>query len=140
MPVAPADIHGIGTKLWAGQLIVKTEEACVRTIAGRAYYAAYLVTRQALRNVYGIPEYDVTHGSLSHFMINSGQPTLKVNGNALKELFEARVIADYFPDQTLRFVDAEGWLENSGDIIAQAPAMEPEFDALPGKVPRKTPD
>ena len=90
-------MHGISQQLWAGQPVGKTEEACVRTIAGRAYYAAYLSTREALRTAYNDSPYDVGHEPLYEFMIGSRQPTLMVAGNSLKELFEARVLADYKP-------------------------------------------
>ena len=103
-------------------------------MAGRAYYAAYHCAREALRSAYANPTYDVQHGPLVAFMIGSGVPVLRLAGNALKELREARERADYQLLTTLKHSLAEGLVDGAQELLAQQPLLEAEFTKL---LPRK---
>ncbi len=138
MPVAPRDVHEVANKLWLGTPVPKLTESCVRTVAGRAYYSAYLSTREAVRAAYGDPTYDVGHDPLAAFMIGSGQPTLRLVGDMLKELREARELADYDLGASLKHGAVEHLVEDALEIISRAATLQAEFSAaLPAQVPRR---
>src|SRR6266566_9003107 len=136
MPVAPRDFHEVASKLWQGTPVPKLTEPCVRTVAGRAYYSAYLSTREALRAAYGDPTYDVEHTPLATFMIGAGRPNLKLAGAMLKELRVARELADYELGATLKHSSAEHLVDDALEIISLAPTLQAEFAAaLPVRCP-----
>ncbi len=138
MAVAPQGFHDVASKLWQGTPVAKLSEPCVRTVAGRAYYSAYLSTREALRAAYADPTYDVEHTPLATFMIGAGQPTLKLAGGMLKELREARELADYDLGVTMRHAAAEHLVDDALEIISLAATLRAEFKAaLPARPLRR---
>jgi hypothetical protein len=138
MATTPPDIHKMGEDLWMGSPIAKMLEPCVRTVAGRAYYAAYLSTREALRSAYGDPNYDVGHKPLWSFMIGSGVTDLKLPGNLLKALNLARERADYDLTDTPTHAAAEALVDDARDVISQQATIESAFRAIAARVPPRT--
>jgi len=132
--VTPSDVHGVARSLWQHGTAPKFAESCVRTVAGRAYYSAYLSTREAARAAYNDPSFDIGHQPLARFMIGSGSPSLKVAGLLLDELRVARELADYDMSRTLRHVDAEAFVDNAEDIIGLSGALRAEFAAHPRRM------
>ena len=130
MPVTPVDIHDVASRLWQGTAVPKQKEATVRSVVSRAYYSAYLSTREAVRAAYSNPVWEVRHAPLAAFMVGSGKPTLSIAGNQLKELLEARKLADYDLGWTVQHGDVEHLVDNAAEIIGKASAIEVEFRSL----------
>lgn len=134
MSITATDIHGIATRLWNGSAIVKTEEVCVRTAAGRAYYSAYHCTREAMRAAYSQPTYDVQHRPLATFMIGSGVPLLRQAGYTLKRLRVAREQADYRLDESVSHAYAEVLIDGAQELLVQQSEIRAAFRQI---LPRK---
>jgi hypothetical protein len=137
MPSTPAEIHEVADRLWQGSQIDKRNEACVRTVAGRSYYAAYTSTRDALRAAYGDPTYDVAHETLFKFLIQYGGK-LGAAGNTLKSLHTARTRADYFLGDTIAHSQAETFVEDALFVLSLRGDVEVELRALlPTRISRR---
>jgi hypothetical protein len=60
MPIRPEHLFDAAQKLNALKPPLVSDEVCARTMANRAYYAAYLATREALRVQYANPSPSVS--------------------------------------------------------------------------------
>ena len=138
VPVTPTEIHEIANRLWLGQPIPKKGEPCVRTIASRAYYAAYLSTREALRAAYSNPSYDVGHAPFANFMIMTRKPKLALAGNLLKALSEARERADYELGASLTHAEAETLVDDALEVIQLSSDLESDFGSHPYHAPARS--
>ena len=82
-------------------------EEGARTATGRAYYAAYLTgilklqNSQALRDAKS--QSDSVHEQLKLAFAQSGHPEIS---DMLSDLFDRRVVADYFPGETVDYSGA----------------------------------
>lgn len=110
------------------------EEPYTRTAVGRAYYSAYLATRDVVRAAYGDPKFDVGHTDLAAALKRA--PDLRVQdiGTRLETLFNFRVRADYHHTKTVSRSDATLMLENSRKVLANLPAIR---GLIPNGIPRR---
>lgn len=97
MPIRSEDLYAAARQLDRLRPTLMNDEVCGRTIANRAYYAAFLATREALRAQYGNPRFDVHHARLVAAFENSGNPLVSSLGVTLKSLKQQRETADYQP-------------------------------------------
>jgi hypothetical protein len=97
MPIRPEDLYDAARQLDQLSPTLVSDEVCGRTIANRAYYAAFLATREALRAQYRNPRFDVQHTLLAVALENSGNPLVSGLGTSLKSLKLQRENADYQP-------------------------------------------
>ncbi|HEV7590398.1 MAG TPA: hypothetical protein VGO40_19970 [Longimicrobium sp.] len=120
--IDPADLLAAAKELSNSKKPLVNDEVCARTAANRAYYAAYLVTREEIRKQYGNPKYDVHHAPLSTGLSqNAATATL---GSRLAALRLQRNDADYHPTDltvnrltvALRLKDAEYVIENASKV------------------------
>lgn len=98
MPIRPEDLYAAARQLDRIDPTLVSDEVCGRTIANRAYYAAYLAIREALRTQYGDPRFDVQHTRLASALEKSGDPRVSDVGTMLKFLRLQREKADYRPN------------------------------------------
>jgi uncharacterized protein (UPF0332 family) len=86
----------------ADALIEGSSEAEWRSAVSRAYYAAFHIARQLLRQCgFQVPEADQAHAYLWLRLSNCGHPDVQNAGHELKELRTARNWADYDLDRPL---------------------------------------
>jgi hypothetical protein len=97
MPIRPEDLYAAARQLDQINPTLVSDEVCGRTIANRAYYAAFLATRDALRAQYGDPRFDVQHTRLARALEKSGAPLVSGLGTLLRFLKLQREKADYRP-------------------------------------------
>jgi len=98
-------------------------EPCLRTSAGRAYYAAYLATLETVRRRTGRALRSIGHQALSRCLRNSGNPTAERIGHLLSELRDRREMADYKPDQTMSRLTSEAQLEDAREVFRLLPTL-----------------
>lgn len=128
MPIDPREFAEAAEKLRNGVAI--KGEVCARTVAGRAYYAAYLATRQAIRNQYKDPSLNPGHADLYEALKRRGRDsTVQLIGAALAGLYSRRTDADYYPE-----------LSMSGSsmtiVVAEAQKVLTLLPNVVGKLPR----
>ena len=100
MPIRPEQLYDAAKELDGLDPTLVSDEVCARTIANRAYYAAYLATREALRTQYQNPHFDVGHGPLASQLESSADAVVSGVGTSLKTLRAAREHSDYRPHQS----------------------------------------
>jgi hypothetical protein len=116
MPIRPDDFVEVADRLQFGRSVGEKEERCTRTVAGRAYYAAYLSLRQAARKAVGDPRYNIGHQSLiSHLDGYSGE--VERAGVLLRELRYFRELSDYWLDETVDRTSVGLALNNAKGIL-----------------------
>jgi hypothetical protein len=130
MPIRPEHLFDAAQKLNALKPPLVSEEVCARTMANRAYYAAYLATREALRVQYANPGFDVTHRSLTSHLTRAGDPRVREIGSRLKMLRRMREISDYQPTSTvsrlhvaLHLADARYVLDRVDRLVGRLPVI-----------------
>ena len=111
-------------------------EARHRTVVGRAYYAAYLVVREAVRREFGLStEFEPGHESLANTLAaQGGTKDVQKIGHKLNTLRQYRLTSDYFPKREITEDQADIALEESSWVIAavsQAPGNFPVFSEIP---------
>src|SRR4051812_25390742 len=128
MPFLPDEFQAVAKRLSANQL--PTGEGRYRTIAGRAYYAACLATREALRRTHRMgDDYDPGHEPISNALAAvAGDPDVRKLGNLLNTLRLKRLLADYKLNKTLVEDQAEDSVEEAGQVLALLPSVR---DRLP---------
>lgn len=131
MPIRPEDLHAAARQLDRISSPLVSEEVCGRTIANRAYYAAFLATREALRTQYGNPRFDVRHTRLAEALENSRDPLVSDLGTSLKILKAHREIADYRPNAAFdsRLL-VPLLLFQAGDILEKLPRAVGSFPVI----------
>src|SRR5690348_1204103 len=132
MTIRPADFCSIAEQLYRGDRLA-IDETCLRTAAGRAYYAAFLEVREAVRRKYMQPGFDVHHRTLGNELKKVGGDVGDV-GLRLLALFEKRVDADYFPGRTLSKLEVGLAIKSAQAIIAKVPSITAN---IPAGIPEK---
>ena len=97
MPIRSEDLYAAARQLDRLRPTLVSDEVCGRTIANRAYYAAFMATREALRAQYGNPRFDVKHTRLVAALEGSRNPLVSGLGASLRTLKLHREKADYQP-------------------------------------------
>lgn len=94
-PITPEEIRSAAEALAEAKPLAG--EVCLRTVTGRAYYAAYTATRDAMCAQYGFaPESYIHHETLTDTLARyEHDPLVRQLGTALHALRLRRVIADY---------------------------------------------
>jgi len=99
MAIDPKEFTDAAEELRNGRPI--EGEVRTRTVVGRAYYAAYLVTRQAIREQTRNPAFDPLHLELADTLKRARDPQVKAIGTALAGMYDYRTSADYFPERNM---------------------------------------
>lgn len=100
MPVTPTEVVHIASCLCFDQSVSSSDEACLRTSAGRAYYGAFLAVRHIARVALGKPNWNAGHGPFIKYL-KGCVGTAEQVGEALDELYALREIADYHPQDSV---------------------------------------
>lgn len=94
------------------------------------YYAAYLATRESIREQIGIRELDVGHSALVAALKRTPDPDVQVVGTRLLALKRLRERADYRPHHhltklavALRLADAQYVIENVPRLRGRLPSV-----------------
>lgn len=131
MPIRPDDFFAAAVALNRLKPPLVSDEVCARTMAGRMYYAAYLATREAIREQIGIRELDVGHSALIAALKHTPDTDVQVVGTRLLALKRLRERADYRPHHhmtklavALRMADAQFVLENVPGLRGRLPSVQ----------------
>ena len=102
----------------SGSSVLSTEVRW-RTVCGRAYYAAYKATSNAICELYGFKlDSAMPHETMCHTLASvKGDPEVRDLGNALNTLRLRRVHADYHLDRPFTKVLEKEALEDSGSAL-----------------------
>jgi len=97
----------------------KYEEPCrIRTAVGRAYYAAFLYTKNKLKALgYHFHDDHRVHREVIDKLMNTGNPDYTTIGSKLDKLFENRRIADYRMGKPINLGEGNFCVEVSREII-----------------------
>ena len=133
MPIKPDGFRVVAYELHKGQKAT-AGEPCDRTIAGRAYYAAYLATRETVRTAYKDPRFDVRHSELYTALKNDPNPDISDVGTRLETLFTLRSRADYRLERTISRLEAGLSVTEADTILAALPKI---VSKIPSGIPRK---
>ena len=71
------------------------QEACYRSVVSRAYYAAFCLTRNYVRDSEGVAFGGNDHRALQDYLISRPHKPKKKLGNQLRILHQHRIKADY---------------------------------------------
>ena len=105
------------------------EEACRRSACSRAYYAAFLVARAALRGAKLTPPRDKVHSWVIRALKSSANADVKKLGGSLETVRDWRNKADYDLSQAWPTFPYDMAVKSAETIIA-------ELVALQGSAPR----
>lgn len=112
----PKEFNNLASELAAGNTPAK-----VRTAINRAYYAAFLIGRELLKNKLGIPIQGTGkgHQDVKTYLNNSGDGEFMKVSSKLSTLQRDRLQADYFPENenVERFTKAKSSVEQAESII-----------------------
>lgn len=133
MPIVPDDLLEAARKLGNDKKPLHSPEACARTIVNRAYYAAYLATREAIRSAYGNPRFDVGHTALAKAFSKDSDTDVAKIGQRLDTLRILRSTADYHPDRTVDINTARLRVRDAQFILTALPSVA-------SRIPKKIPD
>jgi len=111
----PREFHQVASRLASG-----TRPGELRSAISRAYYAAYNVSVQILKEMgFKIPESSAGHGEVQNRLGNSGDGEIEVVASQLTDLHSRRIQADY--KMARRDVErqgtAQGIVEQAGRMI-----------------------
>jgi hypothetical protein len=145
MGIKPSDFTDIADSLHHERKIASSAEQCVRTVAGRAYYAVYLTLRDLAKSVTGDPAFNIGHNALaSHLDGYENNQQMEALAARVKELKYFREVSDYWPDVTVDRASVGLALNGAKDIVRDAQKLRPSFDAKklarlsePQKMPSK---
>lgn len=123
MPIQPDIFQEVAKKLNEHQL--PTGEGKYRTVAGRAYYAAYLATRDAVKLLHTMgDDYSPSHEAFSQALAAyQSDPEVSKLGHMLNGLRLRRVRADYKLTLTLNEADAEAAIDETKDLLELLPKV-----------------
>jgi hypothetical protein len=112
----------------------KPQEAHIRAAFGRAYYAAFLVAREALKSIGHMVPQSNAHWYVRAQLLNSKGNKAIVNlGQRLGELHDDRKDADYELGKPRR--QKQGYQQRVGALTAlRAKMWVDEFQQIPQKV------
>jgi uncharacterized protein (UPF0332 family) len=124
MSIDPGDYYRAAEQLSRRQPLV--DEVRHRTVAGRAYYAAFLATRDAIKRVHHLgeeysPRHDTFCDQLARYRT---EPEVSKLGHRLHALRLRRVEADYKLRATVREDDADLSMEDADSILRALPGLE----------------
>ena len=123
MPIAPKDFWQVARDLH-NRVALPADEPCHRTVIGRAYYAAYLATREAVRQRYNDPNFDVHHQTLADALKGNADPDVADIGARLDRLFHTRSRADYRMRERIDALTAGLMVSSSEHVIASLPGIQ----------------
>lgn len=122
MPIAPSDFLVVAQTLKSGSAL-EPKEPRDRTIVGRAYYAAYLAAREAVRKAYGKPGLWVAHEALATNLAGVSDAAVADVGIRLQTLKQTRKRADYELKSTVTANDVALMCASADRVIASAPKI-----------------
>jgi hypothetical protein len=130
MPITPEDFFAAALALNRLEPPPVSDEVCARTMAGRIYYAAYLATREAIRQQLGKGDFDVSHTALVAELRHARDEDVREVGARLRTLKRLRDSADYKPhcrltklSVALRMRDARFVLDEVGKLRGRFPQI-----------------
>ena len=131
MPIQPEVFQAVAKSLNTHQ--IPTGEGKHRTIAGRAYYAAFLATREAVKKLHTLgddysPSHEVFSQSLARYQ---GDSDVRRLGHILDGLRLRRVRADYRLNATVSEGDAEVAIDEANDLLALLPTVSAKLPRIP---------
>jgi hypothetical protein len=133
MPIQPSEFCDVAAELQQRRANLLAEPMS-RTAIGRAYYAAYLATREVVRSVYGLRHFDVRHTDLAAALKRSSDPDVSDVGTRLQMLLSMRTRADYQPNGTLSRNDAALMIATSRHVLKKLPGIR---GRIPPGIPPK---
>jgi hypothetical protein len=133
MPFLPDQYHQVAKSL--SEKTLPTGEGRYRTIAGRAYYAAYLATRETLKQVHGLDEsYTPEHEKLCNTLAEvTTDPDVRKVGDLLNGLRMLRVRADYRLQKPVDEFAADDAVEDAAAILALLPTIAKRLPRVPNR-------
>ena len=132
MAIQPSEFYDVAKELY-GTRRNALDEPYIRTSIGRAYYAAYLATREVVRAAYGDPKFDVRHSDLALALKRAVDVRVQDVGTRLETMIHIRGHADYHQRRTVSRTDAALVLQNASVILAKLPALR---GLIPPGIPR----
>ena len=133
VPIDPGHFLELARDLRGARPIAAESEPCLRTVAGRAYYAAFLATQDVIRAAYGDPNFEVDHRPLANELQRAGGDVARV-GLKLNSMRSARNRADYRPAESFSDVTAEAALRDAQSVLQLLPTIA---SRIPAGIPRK---
>lgn len=131
MPIRPDEFYQAARNLNELKPPLVSDEVCARTMLNRMYYAAYLATREAVRNHLGNPRFNVTHTALATALAEAADPAVSALGSRLALLKTAREQSDYQPHLSitrgfaaLHLVNARYVLDNASRLVGRFPYIK----------------
>ena len=135
MPVVPSDFLDAAKELY-NRNAVSSSETRARTVLGRAYYAAFLEVREAIRREAGKPGWKVTHDWLPTALKQASDTSVAEIGVYLEGLRELREKADYEISSTVTELQAGLNISSAETVLATAPLRSKRiFDAYKAASP-----
>lgn len=110
-----------------------SDEVCARTMLNRMYYAAYLATREAIRNQLRNPSFDVTHTTLANTLADATDFDVSALGSRLALLKTAREESDYQPDVSITKAAAALHLAHARHVLENADRLAKRFPDVRGR-------
>ncbi len=123
MALPPEDFVAIAERLRDGHGI--QGEGRHRTVVGRAYYGAYLVTCRRISQKQGInPPDTFDHEGLCHTLAGfMGNDNVRKFGTILDSLRQRRVHADYHPSRDMYDDVADDAIDDANALLEMLPAV-----------------
>ena len=130
MPFAPEEFCTVAGRLRDGQPVAG--EGRHRTVAGRAYYGAYLVTCREICRAQSIdPPQNLDHEMLSQALAGfGGDEQVRKFGTLLDALRQRRVHADYRMAQEMYDDVADDAIDDAIAALAMLPAVVARFPRI----------
>jgi hypothetical protein len=128
MAVVPSDFCSIAESLFNDIKVSSASESCVRTVAGRAYYAAYLAMRQAARDAIGDQGFNIGHTGLIAHLKGYQDRDVRSVGTVLAELKYYRETSDYWPHETVDRRSVGLALNGAKGIVRDQSKITPKLD------------
>jgi uncharacterized protein (UPF0332 family) len=111
----------------AQDLLKMATEAAWRSAVSRAYYAAFHIARQLLRDLnFTVPRADRAHAYLWMRLSNCSDPQVQLAGRELNDLRRERNQADYDVDHPWAHAAAAGKVRDAGWVIQTLDAARSE--------------
>jgi len=125
----PSDFLDIARSIYA-RGAPSGDEAHIRTAISRAYYAAYLLIRTAIREKRSDPHLQVIHKELCLDLKSCARDTdVQELGQRLDGLRSRRLDADYDLDKRLTVLDAGLMISEAENIIGKVAALARRLEA-----------
>ncbi len=136
MPFPPEEFFAVAERLRDGNSIAG--EGRHRTVAGRAYYGAYLVTCREICRLRGInPPQNFDHETLCHTLAGfRDDEQVRKFGTLLDGLRQRRVHADYHMSPEMYDGAADDAIDDARSALGMLPVVVARFPRIDPRPPR----